>query len=245
MGGGQVLLCLTCTRAHKHRHQHARAHRGRHLPVVQTGLSRPDSAQGSRSPWFSRYLRDLRWKLPQRPSTERCRAAGMNTHRHSSKMYKSPHPQKTKIPENPAAGDAFPASSDDEKTEEEGDVRGSRCYMLLCAVDPVNPALDPSSPRTWTVRERTEGDPETERQRLRPRRLENTAAEARRTESGTALSVRPSVKRASREWPARRLRYRQRRPQCDGDTPTHTYINIRASGMTADREAVCSRMAAC
>ena len=74
----------TCTFTHTHTRSHTLT--GRHLPVVQTGLSRPDSAQGSRSPWCSRCVRDSRWKLPQRPSTERCRAARMNTHNHSSKI---------------------------------------------------------------------------------------------------------------------------------------------------------------
>ena len=89
----RVDRCSTATHRHRHHmhvhtHTHTRSHTltGRHLPVVQTGLSRPDSAQGSRSPWCSRCVRDSRWKLPQRPSTERCRAARMNTHKHSSKI---------------------------------------------------------------------------------------------------------------------------------------------------------------
>lgn len=85
-GGGQVLNSAHIDRHHMHVQTHTHTLSGRHLPVVQTGLSRPDSAQGSRSPWCSRYVRDSRWKLPQRPSTERCRAARMNTHKHSSKI---------------------------------------------------------------------------------------------------------------------------------------------------------------
>lgn len=139
--GGRQVLKTPRKRAQKHIHIHTHTHacahaeeEGGHLPVVQTGLSRPDSARGSRSPWRSGFSRHSRWKTHRRPSTGRRRAAAANTHRHSftggsvsprptRPAHNTPCPQYT-LPENPAAGGA----SDRGRRR---CARRSRCYMLL------------------------------------------------------------------------------------------------------------------
>lgn len=204
-----MLNSSTCTRTHRHRQAaYARAHRGRHLPVVQTGLSRPDSAQGSRSPWFSRVLRDSRWKRPQRPSTGRCR-----THRPSSVNQQTPNPptpQKYPLKSCRWCGEMT------EKAQDGSDVRGAP--GATCR------QLDPPVQQSGE-----------DRRRPKARTQTKTATGEKRTESGHAASNRPSVRPSRGGTAARFPGVAYLRGGCAPDRDAHNVTRARTHARTHER----------
>ncbi|TNN51326.1 Tetratricopeptide repeat protein 17 [Liparis tanakae] len=196
-------------------------------------------APGSRSPWLCRWKRDSRWKLPQRPSTGRCRAAGTgtHTHEHSSKGPSrgvSPHrrPLEYKlILEAPFPRGETTALQEEgrgrrrreeEEEEEEGgrggggggDVRGGSRLLHAAPTD-----LQPRHLETGTghreerpvvvVVTHVHARNDSARERRAGARSRGALKEEHTHSHTHSRSVRPcggTAARASREWPARRLR---------------------------------------